>query len=348
MSDTSDPKAAPSEARLFDGICARGERVRVEAAGSFGWVLHREDGTYETLPLDHLRRGDDADASSRVLLLADGRQLHFYAPHAHAVRHDDLSPMSRWIREPHRAWWSALALLVVPALLLTLVIPAVVNVLAPMIPRSVETRLGEAVLTSLRKSSLKPTQLSDETQARLTTRFQTLARESGIPEARLEFGRWIPNAFALPGGTVILTDEIVYLLGDDDRLAGVMAHELGHLHHRHSLRGLATYLLGTQLLTVAMSQDQLSTKVVDLVAGNVLAAKNSQAAEREADRYGCELLAKTKQSPVHLAEGLERLRSMVRRANVDPDSGGFTSSHPAISERVADMRACAERHGFAR
>jgi hypothetical protein len=46
------------------------------------------------------------------------------------------------------------------------------------------------------------------------------------------------NAFALPGGTVVVTDQLLELSPDDAALAGVLAHEIGHVEHRHLMRQL--------------------------------------------------------------------------------------------------------------
>jgi Zn-dependent protease with chaperone function len=340
----------PGEAGiLFDGQRADGESVWLDCgSAASSWQIHRADGSVEAHPSSSFQVTDDTDRMQRTFTLDDGRQLQLLAPRADVIHGRDASRIERWIRATRNGWFSALAVMLVPAFLLTLAIPSAVNLVAPRIPLAFEAKLGEAVLSSVTRSIFKPTQLSQETQQHITARFETLRHAANVPSARLVFVRGAHNAFALPGGIVAITDELVYLLGNDDRIAAVLAHELGHVAHRHSLRGVATHMLGTQVLTVAMSQDQLTSKVVDLVAANVLTAQYSQDAEREADRYACELLAKTKQSPVLLADSFENFSTLGKRYNVDMNSGSYTSSHPPTGERIEAARACAEQHGFAR
>ena len=57
-------------------------------------------------------------------------------------------------------------------------------------------------------------------------------------DVRVEFRAGEVNAFALPGGIIVVFDELVELAGDDERVLGVLGHELGHVVHRHSTRQL--------------------------------------------------------------------------------------------------------------
>ncbi|MGL4233484.1 MAG: M48 family metallopeptidase, partial [Casimicrobium sp.] len=308
MNESNEPTAAGYEAIRFDGCHAEGRRVRVEYIRDH-WQVTSDDGDVEQVPVTQVRCIDDTDRSIRTLQLSDGTQIHLVAP---LTRTDDKREVrdslavNRWIREPRNGWFSSLGVILVPAFLMLFAIPGAVNFLAPRIPVAFEAKLGAVVLDSVSKSMLKPTQLPSETRDRLTHRFDSLYEAAGLPSAQLVFLRGTPNAFALPGAIVVITDELVHLLGNDDRIAAVLAHELGHLKHRHSLRNVATQLLASQVLTAAMSRDQLSAKVVDLLAQNLLSAKYSQDAEREADRFACELLAKVKTTPNRLAEGFER------------------------------------------
>lgn len=63
------------------------------------------------------------------------------------------------------------------------------------------------------------------------------------------------NAFALPDGTLVVTDELVELAGDnDDEVLAVLAHELGHIHERHGLRLLRTQGLSGEPLAVMLEK----------------------------------------------------------------------------------------------
>ena len=89
----------------------------------------------------------------------------------------------------------------------------------------------------------EPSQLHPARQAKLRSQFSSMQRELGDgPKLRLELrhgGSEIgPNAFALPAGIVVVTDELVLLAQHDEEIESVLAHEIGHVMHRHSLRML--------------------------------------------------------------------------------------------------------------
>ena len=141
------------------------------------------------------------------------------------------------------------------------------------------------------------------------------------------------NALALPSGTIIVTDDLVTLARDDREIFGVLAHEAGHVDHRHGLRNiLQNSIVG---LVVAWFIGDVSS-IAAAAPTALLEASYSRELEREADMYAVEVL-RTNGIPVrHFAEILRRL---------DVDSGGseisrafdYLSSHPATSERLQQL-----------
>ena len=151
-----------------------------------------------------------------------------------------------------------------------------------------------------------------------------------------------PNALALPGGTLVMTDELVALVdGNTDVLTAVLAHELGHLQHRHGLRMLVQVtLLGT--LTSVLLGD-FST-VLAGGAALVGQAHYSRNAEREADAAAVRVLRAARISPaamVTLFDKMAEKRSTSAAHNAQPPDGGTRdwlgiafASHPPDAERV--------------
>ncbi len=122
-------------------------------------------------------------------------------------------------------------------------VPAAAAWLAPRLPDGLEQRIGTEVLRELDSRMFTPSTLPDERRAAIVQRFAGMA-SAAAPQTsyRLEFrhldGKRGVNAMALPGGTMIVLDGLVELVRDDDALMGVLAHELGHVAHQHSLRSL--------------------------------------------------------------------------------------------------------------
>jgi Zn-dependent protease with chaperone function len=122
-------------------------------------------------------------------------------------------------------------------------IPAGARVAAPLIPHTYQRMIGESTLRYIDREWLKPSALPKEQQEALLTRWNMIVASAypnnSAPVHTIVFRQFPqgPNAFALPGGTIVLTDELVSMMaGDDDAIMGVLAHELGHLKYHHSMR----------------------------------------------------------------------------------------------------------------
>ncbi len=247
--------------------------------------------------------------------------------------------------------WSsfALALLAVAAFALAFYrwgTPWAATQLTRQVPLAWETSLADKALQDMDAHMLKPSKLPPERQAALRARFAALAaavptdlrRYPGYePRLALQFRRGMPaNAFALPGGTIVMTDAIVELAGrehlGDDALAGVLAHEMGHVFHRHTTRavveqGVLNVGLGLALGDVSW---MLSTGG-SLLTG--LAYRRDH--ESEADCFATALMARTGGSTVPMADLLTKMDKGTGGA---AGFGELLSSHPATPQRAEAMR----------
>lgn len=147
------------------------------------------------------------------------------------------------------------------------------------------------------------------------------------------------NAFNVPGGLVYINTGLIEQVGSAGELAGAIAHEVAHGAARH----------GTQRLSAAQEVNVLAGAVgvgsgVEGLAAQIAAqgafASFSRSDEREADRLGVELMARTGWDPDGLADLLERLAAQERGGGV-----AFFRSHPLSSERMATVRKLARQYG---
>lgn len=137
------------------------------------------------------------------------------------------------------------------------------------------------------------------------------------------------NAFALPGGRIVLLDDIVRLAKNQQQLDSIILHEIGHIHHRHMLKKLthSTLLsMGIMLLTGE------SSGIVDNLAGlGVLFLSNgySREAELEADAYA-------KKAMIAIYGTSEPLVQMLDRLNEQgsSDMPEWISTHPDFEQRI--------------
>lgn len=222
-------------------------------------------------------------------------------------------------------------------------IPALADAAVAATPASVEQAIGASALDTIDRLVMEPSRLPLPEQARLQGAFVrvTEAQPPGtVPPWKLVFrhSRIGPNAFALPGGTLVMTDELVALFKDDDPvILGVLAHELGHVRRRHGLRLLVQ---GTVLAGVAALVFGDFSAVFAGAPAALGSAHYSRDAEREADREAAHLLTAAGISPLVMVRFFEVLADTLKRPRADKsDPGGAWSglsiaSHPADAERI--------------
>ncbi len=233
---------------------------------------------------------------------------------------------------------------VVLALVLTVVgvwglieygIPALAKRAAYAVPVSVDAALGQEGLKVLDQVLFTPSSLAEERQAHLRSRFEGM-RQGFVDggDLRLEFrksDRVGPNAFALPSGIIIVTDELVLLAEHDDELIAVLAHEIGHIRHRHALRSLLQDS-ATVLLVASLTGDVTSiTALSGALPTMLLEAKYSRTFETEADEFALQYLLDHDIPPQHFADIVLR---MDKTSGTHSNTHNYLASHPATSERA--------------
>jgi len=243
--------------------------------------------------------------------------------------------LHRWESRPA---YAVLAIALVAATLWVLlyrVLPVAVEQIADRIPVEAEAALGHEALAGIDKGFMEPSKLPPGRQKTLGTKFEAMARLADPPVPyRLEFRASPvigPNAFALPSGIIVMTDELVKRARNDQEVLAVLAHELGHVHHRHTMRRL---LEGSAiaLIIAAVTGDIASTTSLAAAAPAVLLqAKYSRDNEREADAYAVALMRKAGIDPRHFAAILARLEDDEQPRGVFPS---FLLSHPPTEERA--------------
>ncbi|MFD1733246.1 M48 family metallopeptidase [Deinococcus malanensis] len=159
------------------------------------------------------------------------------------------------------------------------------------------------------------------------------------------------NAFALPNGTVVMTDQLVDLSGNDRELMGVMVHEAAHVTSRHVLASVYQGL-GLTLLTVAVTGDVVSASTfAAAVPATILSKGYSRAAERESDALAGRFLMTAYGTTKPLRDLLARMESGSPRT--DENSVGETgrlenllATHPGTSDRIRHLKEIESRgHG---
>lgn len=292
----------------------------------------------------HLRVSPRVARSNRFVALPNGGQLEC-ADDPRLDRLPQAVPSEGLV-----AWLEQRVAVAVASILLTAVLllvgyiyglPIVAEQVAVRVPIESEQDLGEKALAWLDEHSwFEASELDEEIRDILSDGFRELTQ--GLPaeaHLHLEFRKSFvgPNAFALPGGVIVITDAMVRATESPDEALAVLAHEIGHVEHRHTLRHLVQ---GSAVAVVVATLTADAATLGGAVAGLpvVLArAKYSRDFEREADTYAFELLKERGRSPESFAALMERLS---RKDETGSDS--FLSSHPVTVARVERARAAVD------
>jgi len=328
-------------ALFYDGLHSRPRAVELQI-GSGGIVL-AADGLQRRYGWGGVRMSERLLHAPRVIRFGDGTlcevsdQAGLDAALASAGYRDS------WVARSPGRWSHVLgsmaALLVAVFALYRWGLPLAAEFAARRIPPGIEDRIGIGA-AKLVEQRFAPTKLTGPQAERVWRVFDSIAPQDGRTFRLVlrDGGALGANAFALPGGTVVVTDQLVQLAPDDAALAGVLAHEIGHVEGRHLMRQVISSTVVGAVVTL------IAGDVSGVTAGLPAALANlsySRDMEREADAYAVDLL-KRKAMPIEpFAQMLERLQA-AHGSGAEPGWARYLQTHPDTADRIAAIRA-AER-----
>ncbi len=146
------------------------------------------------------------------------------------------------------------------------------------------------------------------------------------------------NAFALPGGHIVLTRGLLREATEPGEVAGVLAHEVGHVAHHHPEAQMIR-IAGLQVLISAATGTSGGNNASSL-AGLAAILKSSREAEREADTYALAMLSAARIDPMALKHFLEKILKEEGKfsGGAFPNLGTIFSTHPVTAERIAQVK----------
>jgi Zn-dependent protease with chaperone function len=211
------------------------------------------------------------------------------------------------------------------------VVPWMAEKAVDLIPRSVDDRIG----SSYDENGVLGTEEKDSTLTVYVNRYL----RAMAPELDSRYHLTVirnddmVNAFALPDGRLMIYTGILKKMNTHEELAGVLAHEVSHVEHRHSMRLMTRSLSGYLLLTLVLNDvNGLMTLLIDN-AHNLQNLSYSRKFERQADLTGLALLQKHRIDP----QGMVRLFELLSKEQ-EIEIPGWMSSHPVSKERIQYIR----------
>lgn len=333
----------PARAHYFDGDTPMAQPVLPRISGDV-LELALDDGTVMRWPLAEIRHVPDSAAKTNAILrwindplarlvLKDAKLLRDM-PHLHRRA----SPKGRG----RLAAW-AIAAVAAVALQIGVLVPLLADNLAVLIPPEGERALGEATFGQIREAldetGLNPIAVC-EAEDGSAALAQLVADLSGKRDFRQDvtvsvLDHDMVNAFALPGGFVVIFQGLIDAADGPDEVAAVLAHEIGHVISRdptrHALRSAGSIgVLGL------LFGDFAGGAAVLFLTERLISAQYSQGAEAGADEFAHAVLAQAGINPGALGDMFENLGEKYG------DSDGVTAhflSHPSLGARIDAAKA---------
>ena len=214
-------------------------------------------------------------------------------------------------------------------------IPAAAHVIAARLPVAWEEQMGAGVA-----DHLAPPERRCHDAAGQRALETLLARLTAVQPSPYRFrvavaDHKIVNAFAAPGGYVVVLRGLIDRARAPDELAGVLAHEVQHVLHRHGTRMLIERASSGLLVGVLVGD---ISGLIAFAAENASALSYSRQHEDEADVHGLRLLIAARVDPKGMLSFYENM--MAEDAKM-PQGFKYLSTHPALADRLARLRAIA-------
>ena len=313
------------------------EITLTDGGGSLRWPLaevRQTQGFYAGEEV-RLERGGELAEALLVRDLGFLTALRAAAPEAAAAFHDPG-------RRRYRVGLTVLAGVAAVGLAIGLYfwgIPALATVLAARVPVSWEVSLGNAAMAELAPVASRC--IDREQQGRIDAITETLVKT--LPESRYPFRVIVANnptvnALATPGGSIVVFRGLLERTENAEELAGVLAHEIQHVMHRHSTKAILRQASAGVLMT-ALVGDVSAVVAFGLQSARTLGdLRYSRQAELEADRDGARMLHAAAVDPAGMVSFFQ---AMQKEEGTPRTATRYLSTHPAAADRLPALTALA-------
>jgi Zn-dependent protease with chaperone function len=294
--------------------------------------------------LNEVKISDQIGNSPRQLLLPDGQLIVITQPEQFNfwLKNKKSASKSHYLEQNKAVF--LVAIILVPFLIFMLyrfAIPAAALHFSKWVPKSAIKISSNHTLMSLDKTILSPSTLPAETKTNYQKHWQTMFNQLTDQKDKyhVQFRQSETlgaNAFALPDGTLVVTDSLIELMKETPQaIDAVLLHEVGHVEKYHSMR-LITESISNAIVVNYLFGDL--SGIVDLVMGTgttLLNNKFSQNLELEADNYAIQQLITHQRSPEEFGQALKLLAEKYSDGPFDK----LLSSHPLLKDRINNVNA---------
>jgi Zn-dependent protease with chaperone function len=335
---TEIPAQSARPAIFFDGVSSRKRQVTLTLSDAL--EIAEEGGAPVRWAYADIRRADSPAGMLRLASLSAAPLARLEIRDAalaadvttRCLRLDEHQTSRRGIAKIV-GWSVAAAVSIVCVVLFG--VPLAADRLAPLVPKPIERRIGDASEVQVKAIFGGKACEDPAGKAAFTKLVNRLRDAAGLDDDSMTAGvlpTSVPNAFALPGGKVYVLRGLLDKAQNSDELAGILAHELGHLKHYDNMRGLI-YNGGTSFLIGLLFGDVTGSSAVIFASRSVVEASYSREAETAADTFAIEIMHKLGRSPKPAAELMFRITGKEGGSALTT----ILASHPLTEDRLARM-----------
>ncbi len=335
------------DAVYFDGESARDNSITLRRVGSdleflgegtalTTWSIKGLHPIDAPTPGQPFRITHDDKPGARLIIKDQAFIDELIAANAH------LKGGYSWRHLGHVLGWTAAGLVGLAAIgyICMTVLP---HQIAKILPNEWRNRMGEQVVSALVGTAKRCE--TAEGQVAVSAMIAALA-ESGtdLPPISVEvYDMDLVNAFAAPGGRIVLTRGLIQEASSPDEVTGVLAHELGHVYHRHSEAQLVR-VSGLQIVVSAIT-GATGTDIVTTAAGLAAILRYTREAESEADQFARDVMTSASIDPMGLKRFFEKIMKMEghapQKSETNPSAldrlGNVFSTHPGTEDRIKEI-----------
>lgn len=210
-----------------------------------------------------------------------------------------------------------------------------------MTPPDFENTISEPLLNAMAANTVKDPAITKPVEEILARLVEAAGPQPYTFRVRVVEDDTV-NAYAMPGGGVVVLTGLLKKADNPEEVAGVLAHEIQHVLGRHSLRSLYQQLKWQLAAAVLVGNDEGFKQLVVSQASNLSQLSYGRDMETESDVKGAALLVKAGLSPRGLRDFFVHLRE---EEGKHPQPMEFLSTHPATSHRIEALERLAREAG---
>lgn len=212
-----------------------------------------------------------------------------------------------------------------------LIVPAVVDISVSMISREQERKIFAAPV-----EALKGNWQVDKSKTKAARSFFKAMNVPSVGQIDVYIIKDpdLVNAFAMPGGTMVITTAMLDKIKTPEQLAALIGHEYGHIYHRHGMKMLARSLGLGMAFSLVFGDASGLIALFGSAAEDLLTKTYSRDFERESDEMSIELLKANKLSINGVAELFEILKEVSGETTAESKAANYFSTHPILDERI--------------